>query len=90
MRLIDADAYLKKVCTYNETGCGNCKLQTKCPVDEPTMDAVPVRHAHWIFDPKDAIEMMFTLPKCSECGAESADGGNYCSNCGARMDKDEK
>ena len=54
----------------------------------PTVDAVPVRHAHWIFNPKDAIEMMFTLPKCSECGAESADNGNYCSNCGARMDKE--
>ena len=87
-RPIDADAYLKKVCTYNETGCGSCKLQTKCPADEPTMDAVPVRHGHWIFNPKDAIEMMFTLPKCSECGAESADGGNYCLNCGARMDKE--
>ena len=87
-RPIDADAYLKKVCTYNETGCGSCKLQTKCPVDEPTMDAVPVRHGHWIFNPKDALEMMLTLPKCSECGAESADGGNYCPNCGARMDKE--
>ena len=47
----------------------------------------PVRHGHWIFDPKDAIEMMFTLPKCSECGAESSDGGNYCPRCGAKMDE---
>lgn len=45
------------------------------------------RHGHWIFNPKDAIEMMFTLPKCSECGAESSDSGNYCSNCGAKMDE---
>ncbi len=41
-RLIDADAYLKKVCTYNETGCGSCKLQNICPIDEPTVDAVSV------------------------------------------------
>ena len=47
----------------------------------------PIRHGKWIFNPKDGIEMMFTLPKCSECGAESADSGNYCPNCGARMDK---
>ena len=40
---------------------------------------------HWIFNPKDAIELMFTLPKCSECGFESSDCGNFCSNCGARM-----
>ena len=42
MRLIDADAYLKNVCTYNETGCGSCRFQTACPADEPTIDAVPV------------------------------------------------
>lgn len=41
----------------------------------------------WIFEPKDAIELMFTKPKCSECGFESADGGNFCSNCGADMGK---
>lgn len=39
----------------------------------------------WIFNPKDAIELMFTLPKCSKCGCESADCGNFCSNCGAIM-----
>jgi hypothetical protein len=50
------------------------------------IDAEPVRHGHWIFNPKDAIEMMFTVPKCSECGAESPNGGNYCPNCGAKMD----
>jgi len=54
--------------------------------EQPTVDAELVRHGYWIFNPKDAIEMMFTLPKCSECGAESADGGNYCPNCGAKMD----
>ena len=36
-RLIDADAYLKKVCTYRETGGGSCRFQTVCPVDEPTI-----------------------------------------------------
>lgn len=40
---------------------------------------------HWIFNPKDAIEMMHTKPKCSVCGYESADGLHYCSNCGSRM-----
>lgn len=57
---------------------------------QPTVDAEPMRHGHWIFNPKDAIEIMFTLPKCSECGAESSDGGNYCPNCGAKMDEVEK
>ena len=42
MRLIDADKYLEKVCTYKETGCGSCKLQTMCPKDAPTVEAIPV------------------------------------------------
>ena len=41
--------------------------------------------AEWIFNPKDAIDLMFAKPKCSICGFESSDGGNYCPNCGARM-----
>ena len=45
------------------------------------------QRGEWIFNPKDAIELMFTKPKCSECGFESADGGNFCSNCGADMRK---
>lgn len=39
----------------------------------------------WIFNPKDAIESMFTLYKCPKCGFESADCGNFCPNCGKRM-----
>lgn len=45
------------------------------------------QRGEWIFNPKDAIELMFTKPKCSECGFESSDGGNFCPNCGARMYK---
>lgn len=52
---------------------------------QPTVDAEPVRHGKWIFNPSDAFEAMFAKPKCSECGFESADGGNYCPNCGADM-----
>ena len=44
------------------------------------------KHGKWIYEPKDAIEMMHTKPKCSECGYESADGLHYCPNCGAKME----
>lgn len=47
------------------------------------------RTGEWVFNPKDAIDLMFTKPKCSKCGFESADGGNYCPNCGAKMGGDE-
>lgn len=48
----------------------------------PSADAV---HGEWIFNPTDAIDLMFAKPKCSKCGFESSDGGNFCPNCGARM-----
>lgn len=36
-RLIDADAFKKKVCTYQQTGCGSCKHSLCCPEDVPTI-----------------------------------------------------
>ena len=51
------------------------------------ISALSERTGEWIFNPKDAIELMFTKPKCSKCGFESSDGGNYCPNCGAKMCK---
>ena len=91
MRLIDADELRRDVLELPNCPNGYSDTYDKSMilalVDEvPTVDAEPVKHGHWIFNPKDAIEMMFTLPKCSECGAESADGGNYCPNCGAKME----
>lgn len=105
MRLIDADELRRKMCykcidTDEETEKGRVKwdsgLWIRYKVFEdavtlaPTVEAEPIRHGRWIFNPKDAIEMMFTLPKCSECGAESPNGGNYCPNCGAKMDEEDR
>lgn len=75
-----------------EAPCRACDVDDlKMELDEaPTIDAEPIRHGKWIYEPKDAIEMMFTLPKCSECGFYSADGMYYCSCCGARMDEVEE
>ena len=36
-RLIDADAFKKKVCTYQQTGCGDCKYSLCCTEDMPTI-----------------------------------------------------
>lgn len=55
-------------------------------LEQPTVDVEPVRHGKWI---KDEYGL-----HCSECG-ESANidserhyvKTNYCSNCGAKMDK---
>lgn len=46
-RLIDANAYIPKVCTYRTTGCGSCDFQSVCPYDEPDIEAIPI---DWIND----------------------------------------
>ena len=97
-RLINADALADRfdALAYDDWNQGVSvswadafKVAADMVRDERIVDAEPIKHGHWIFEPKDAIEMLFTLPKCSECGAESSDGGNYCSNCGAKMDEVE-
>ena len=99
MRLIDADALKKRMVNEPVKAVNGVDFQaewftriadTVCQMidmvdDAPTIDAVPVRHGEWKYNPKDAIEMMFALPKCSICGHESSDALNYCPNCGARM-----
>lgn len=64
---------------------GKVFIVNKDGVESEVLDEKLRKIGHWIFNPKDAIEMMFSLPKCSVCGYESSDGGNYCSNCGSRM-----
>lgn len=75
------DEYAKEA-AYNQALIECAEIVQKAS----TIDAVPVVHGEWKYNPKDAIEMMFSLPKCSICGHESSDALNYCPNCGARMD----
>lgn len=90
-RLIDADALKERKFPNGESEylTGWNDAISAIMTFQPTIDAEPVRHGKWIFNPSDAFEAMFAKPKCSECGFESADGGNYCPNCGARMDDNE-
>lgn len=52
-------------------------------VNVPVADVAPVVHGRWIVDERHNRE-----PYCSECDYEPlcADTGNYCPNCGAKMD----
>lgn len=49
----------------------------------PTVDAVPVVHGEWIRQGADCW-------RCSVCKAMTDDYGNYCQNCGAKMDGERK
>ena len=61
-----------------------------CIDNLPAADVAPVRHGRWI--PSDYTgDCCYT---CSECGFERdaylLDIGDYCPECGARMDKEDK
>ena len=51
----------------------------------PTVDAVEVVHGHWIWCGADRWNDAYA---CSVCGKMAMDDGNYCPNCGAKMDGD--
>ena len=85
----DADAVLEQV--FKEVTIDAITM-TECVMEqEPSEDVQPVVPAHWI----DQGHKIF---KCSNCGTfldfSGVNAGrgdaNYCPNCGARMDKDEK
>lgn len=56
----------------------------------PTIDAEPVVHAHWIYERYKGMWPCGSRrpeQKCSNCGSWSQTDGNYCSDCGARMNE---
>lgn len=61
-------------------------------MDMPAADVAPVRHGWWLHSHYEDCSEHFEIVKCSNCGCEAyamalyVRGGNYCPNCGARMD----
>ena len=58
----------------------------------PAADVAPVVHGRWIHSRYEDCSEQFELVKCSQCNHEAyamalyVRGGNYCPNCGAKMD----
>ena len=74
----------------------NRYFDVKFDIDEfPAADVAPVRHGKWAHSRYENCSEQFEIVKCSCCGHEAyamafyVRGGNYCPNCGARMDGDE-
>ena len=89
MRLIDADAFLKRNEVYADCEFLHPMYQNtlrEIVDDEPTIDAVPVVHGKWIHLYKNNY-------RCSVCGAwfifedenNPYEEGRFCPYCGARM-----
>jgi len=94
-RLIDAIALISKARRMETTDNNGIPVDTfAVPVmaieDAPTVDAVEVKHGHWIN--KSIIKLPFAdyQFECSECGCifyhAGIDSFAYCPFCGAKMD----
>ena len=61
----------------------------------PDADVVEVVHGQWVHSRYEECSERFELVKCSQCGHEAyamafyVRGGNYCPNCGVKMDGGE-
>jgi len=92
--MIDADKMLKRIESWNTSDAMDKALYNftlNRIIEQPTVDAVPVRHGRWLnkrYGVKfDGHSYPFrTIGTCSECHETSCDAGDYCPNCGAKMD----
>lgn len=88
-RLIDADALMEIYARYEFTSDMGDAMEILD--NAPTVDAVQVRHAHWIWKGDEGDSRFM----CSECKCKEyvptcmgvPDIWEYCPNCGARMDE---
>lgn len=83
MRLIDADALEKELCST----CGACDIEKShinCQVveiikDMPTIESEPVVYAEW----RTGTGILKFA--CSECSVACSNKTNFCPHCGADM-----
>ena len=87
MRLIDADALKKHYAWWEDD---RQKLFDSIVDSQPTVDAVPVVHGHWIEHEEMLWDENTSAPyyKCSECGYDTRHDTPYCPMCGSRMDEE--
>ncbi len=90
--LIDREAVREFIKSYSHSTDVVYHMEKQL-YEVPTIDAVPVRHGEWIF--QETGGSMGTKT-CSVCWYQSwqsklrmSNMGNYCPNCGARMDGKE-
>ena len=82
-RYIDAEALYWEI---RNSGCFEIAKHIK---QYPVADVKPVVHAHWIEDKADmdcGVPVIFGY-SCSNCNGTDKHKGNYCPNCGAKMDE---
>lgn len=93
-KYVDIEPIIRKIKYSMETGEIRGRIWFEMVLkdleDQPTVDAVPVAHGHWIvIDNKDNKEGYMKM-QCSVCGNKLwsvAPEELYCCKCGALMDE---
>ena len=88
------EAYCADCNSYNGVRCRACGTGDAIDMieDAPAADVAPVVYGRWIHSRYEDCSEQFELVKCSQCNHEAyamalyVHGGNYCPNCGAKMD----
>ena len=74
---------------YDRTHKGEPGGARKLIVDAPAVDAVPVVHGCWVRTVVYEEDFGYiNQSHCSQCGQWEHAYGNYCLECGAKMDGD--
>ena len=95
IKVIDATAVYNGIALYmaenaylNDTALDVLKMVAGWLNEAPTVDAVEVVHANWRLETdEEEPNGFFKLLVCTACN-KTGSGGNYCPNCGAKMDGD--
>ena len=85
---IERDALRAKAVYMHGFG-ENKYVPLKAIENAPAADVEPVKHGRWVYKPYENDEAVW-LYHCSECNALSATVKNYCYNCGAKMDLEDR
>lgn len=92
MRLIDVDKLVNDIAEHITVKAVSRVLAII--QGQPTVDAEPVRHGHWIDEGYYADYTNVQAWHCSECNCHvvgySNDLFDYCPGCGAKMDEGEE
>lgn len=87
VRLIDANA-LEDRCNNYLWDDNEYEHITSFIADEPTIEAEPVKHGHWIEITQHHTQCSCCEVTCLIAVYPISAHANYCPNCGAKMDGD--
>lgn len=89
MRLIDADALIREMHNVILEDGEDRRTFYEVIQRQPTIDAVPARHGHWIVNPKTqegyCSECKFDMPVMMADWQYKNLATEYCPSCGAKM-----